>query len=147
MSRQTGHLSNDCLDVWDGAMTRNPVEIVNQFVDEFVAGWPNRDTARLARFFAPDAVYHNVPLDPVHGRTAILETISGFMDMGGAVAVEMVHLLCDGSIVMTERVDHFITAEARIALPVAGIFEVHDGVITAWRDYFDMNQFTSQTKQ
>ena len=31
-----------------------------------------------------------------------------------------------------------------IALPVAGFFEVHDGKITAWRDYFDMGQFTSQ---
>ena len=25
-----------------------------------------------------------------------------------------------------------------------GAFEVNDGKITAWRDYFDMNQFTSQ---
>ena len=25
-----------------------------------------------------------------------------------------------------------------------GFFEVHDGKITAWRDYFDMGQFTSQ---
>jgi limonene-1,2-epoxide hydrolase len=30
-------------------------------------------------------------------------------------------------------------------LPVMGVFEVNnDGKITAWRDYFDMNQFTSQ---
>jgi limonene-1,2-epoxide hydrolase len=25
-----------------------------------------------------------------------------------------------------------------------GTFEVDDGKITAWRDYFDMNQFMSQ---
>jgi limonene-1,2-epoxide hydrolase len=25
-----------------------------------------------------------------------------------------------------------------VELPVMGIFEVHDGKITAWRDYFDM---------
>jgi limonene-1,2-epoxide hydrolase len=25
-----------------------------------------------------------------------------------------------------------------------GIFEVHDGAITAWRDYFDANEFSSQ---
>jgi limonene-1,2-epoxide hydrolase len=25
-----------------------------------------------------------------------------------------------------------------------GICEVHDGVITAWRDYFDLDHFTSQ---
>ncbi|HWM52333.1 MAG TPA: limonene-1,2-epoxide hydrolase family protein, partial [Thermoplasmata archaeon] len=27
-------------------------------------------------------------------------------------------------------------------LPVMGTFEVSDGKIRAWRDYFDMNQFT-----
>jgi len=32
-----------------------------------------------------------------------------------------------------------------IALPVMGTFEVNaDGKISAWRDYFDMNQFLSQ---
>jgi limonene-1,2-epoxide hydrolase len=28
-------------------------------------------------------------------------------------------------------------------LIVMGTFEVSDGKITAWRDYFDLNQFTS----
>ena len=31
-----------------------------------------------------------------------------------------------------------------IALPVMGTFDVVDGKIAAWRDYFDMNQFMSQ---
>jgi limonene-1,2-epoxide hydrolase len=31
-----------------------------------------------------------------------------------------------------------------ISLPVMGTFEVVDGKIAAWRDYFDMNQFMSQ---
>jgi limonene-1,2-epoxide hydrolase len=31
-----------------------------------------------------------------------------------------------------------------VALPVSGTFEVRDGRIVAWRDYFDMNQFLSQ---
>jgi len=29
-------------------------------------------------------------------------------------------------------------------LQVMGTFEVHGGKISAWRDYFDMNQFTSR---
>jgi hypothetical protein len=29
-------------------------------------------------------------------------------------------------------------------LPVMGTFEVRDGKISAWRDYFDMNQFTTR---
>ena len=46
--------------------------------------------------------------------------------------------------VMTERVDVFTFVNGRIALPVSGTFEVRDGKIVAWRDYFDMNQFVSQ---
>jgi limonene-1,2-epoxide hydrolase len=29
-----------------------------------------------------------------------------------------------------------------VALPVMGVFEVHDGRIAAWRDYFDMAAIT-----
>ena len=45
---------------------------------------------------------------------------------------------------MTERVDHFKLPNKSFALPVMGTFEVSDGKIKAWRDYFDMNQFTSR---
>ena len=31
-----------------------------------------------------------------------------------------------------------------VELPVMGTFEVADDRITAWRDYFDMNQFQTQ---
>jgi len=31
-----------------------------------------------------------------------------------------------------------------VSLPVSGTFEVREGKITAWRDYFDMNQFVKQ---
>ena len=37
-----------------------------------------------------------------------------------------------------------ITGDRSIELPVMGTFEVVDGRIAAWRDYFDLNQFMSQ---
>ena len=45
---------------------------------------------------------------------------------------------------MTERVDVFKLPEKSFELAVMGIFEVSNGKISAWRDYFDMNQFTSR---
>lgn len=43
---------------------------------------------------------------------------------------------------MTEHIDHFIHPEGTaVSLPVMGIFEVHEGQIIAWRDYF--SQFAS----
>jgi limonene-1,2-epoxide hydrolase len=32
-----------------------------------------------------------------------------------------------------------------IALPVAGVFEIRNGKIAAWRDYFDMQTWLKQT--
>jgi limonene-1,2-epoxide hydrolase len=48
------------------------------------------------------------------------------------------------SIVMTERVDYWKSDDRSIPVRILGISEVHDGVITAWRDYFDGNEFMSQ---
>ena len=45
---------------------------------------------------------------------------------------------------MTERVDVFSLPGKTFELPVMGAFEVSDGKINAWRDYFDINQFTSR---
>jgi limonene-1,2-epoxide hydrolase len=62
------------------------------------------------------------------------------------VGVDLVHVVAEGAIVMTERVDHVIRTERTISLPVMGTFVVSDGAITAWRDYFDLNQFSSQMR-
>jgi limonene-1,2-epoxide hydrolase len=45
---------------------------------------------------------------------------------------------------MTERVDVFMLPGRSFELPVMGTFEISDGKIKAWRDYFDINQFTTR---
>lgn len=118
---------------------RTPVETVRDFIAAFIAAWPEGDAARLGSFFREDAVYHNVPMEAVQGREAIVATFADFMKMGGQVGVDVIHMVADGPIVMTERVDHFIGAGTSISLPLMGIIEVHDGAITAWRDYFELS--------
>lgn len=122
-----------------------PAEVVEAFIDAFIEAWPRGDAACLAAFFAPEAVYHNVPLEPAIGRNAIEDTFARFMAMGGTVGVELRHLLSDDRIVMTERVDQFVSDDRTIALPMMGICEVQDGLIVAWRDYFDLNQLGAQS--
>ena len=56
----------------------------------------------------------------------------------------MVNIVANGDTVLTERVDVFQLPNAVIELPVMGTFEVRDGKIAAWRDYFDLNQYMSQ---
>jgi limonene-1,2-epoxide hydrolase len=122
-----------------------PVETVQDFMATFMKAWPIADTTVLGSFFNDDAVYRNGPLEPVNGRAAIESTLAQFMTIGGQVDVDIVHMVAKGPIVMTERVDRLTRADGTTAsLPMMGVIEVHDGLIAAWRDYFDLGQFTSQ---
>jgi len=46
--------------------------------------------------------------------------------------------------VLTERTDRFLIKGKWVEVPVMGAFELRDGKITAWRDYFDVNQVINQ---
>jgi len=113
-------------------------------VREFCDTWARGDLDAIMAFFADDAVYHNIPVAPVTGVDVIRQTIAGFTTGVDKVAFEVKHLVADGDVVLTERVDVFEFPNGRIALPVSGTFELRDGKIAAWRDYFDMQQFLSQ---
>ncbi len=123
----------------------SPIEVVRRFC----AAWSdNIGAAELAAFFADDAVYHNIPLAPVTGREAIANTFVSFIRPGApgieSIEFRVINIAANGPVVMTERVDVFKLPGKSFAMQVMGTFEVRDGKITAWRDYFDMNQFTTR---
>jgi limonene-1,2-epoxide hydrolase len=113
-------------------------------VRRFCAAWGDGDLDEIVEFFTDDAVYHNIPLAPVTGKDAIRTTIAGFTQGVEKIEFRVDHIAGDGRVVMTERVDVFSLPGKTVSLPVMGAFEVRAGRIAAWRDYFDMNQFTSQ---
>ena len=49
-----------------------------------------------------------------------------------------------GDLVLNERTDRFGKGDQWADLPVAGVFEVHDGKITLWRDYFDLTTMMTE---
>jgi limonene-1,2-epoxide hydrolase len=120
-----------------------PEATVTAFVAAFIRAWPSGDGSGLGRFFSEHAVYVNGPLAPVRGRTAVVASLTQMMAMGGEVDVEVVQLIAGGPIVMTERIDYWRTDSASASLRVAGVFDVREGAITAWRDYFDGNEFAA----
>jgi limonene-1,2-epoxide hydrolase len=114
-------------------------------VRKFCQAVERADVKELASFFTDDAVYHNIPIAPVTGRAAIEATLAQFITPGTRVEFELKGVAARGPLVLTERVDRFEMSGKRIEIPVMGAFEVTpDGKISAWRDYFDMQQFTSQ---
>ena len=123
----------------------SPIEVVRRFCDAWSEGMEADD---LAAFFTDDAVYHNIPLAPVRGREAIANNFATFIRPGPPgvenLDLRIINIAADGPVVMTERVDVFKLPGKSFEVPVMGTFEVTDGKISAWRDYFDMNQVTSR---
>ena len=116
------------------------VSIVQAFCD----AWAGGDLDTIVDYFTDDAVYHNIPVAPVTGKEAIRQTIAGFTTGVKQVSFRVIQIAAADDIVLTERVDVFDFGTKTIELPVSGTFELRDGKIAAWRDYFDMNMFVSQ---
>lgn len=86
---------------------------------------------------ADDCTYHNVPTGTVQGQEAMRRALEP-MFAGGPVTFETTQQICVGNVVMNERIDTFTTGGTTVVLPVAGVFEVTDGKISLWRDYWDL---------
>ena len=113
---------------------------------DFCAAWEKLDLDALMAFFTDDVVYHNIPLQPVEGRDNVRGTIEGFLSQSAATNWEVRSIAHNGDTVLTERVDRFETKDGKlIELPVMGAFELRDGRIAHWRDYFDLQTWLKQS--
>jgi limonene-1,2-epoxide hydrolase len=114
-------------------------------VREFCSAVRSKGPKELVGYFSEDAVYHNIPMEPVQGRSAIEATLGQFMSSEGGAEFEILALASAGNKVLTERIDRLTMAGKRIEIPVMGTFEVNAaGKISAWRDYFDLQQVMKQ---
>jgi limonene-1,2-epoxide hydrolase len=116
-----------------------------KLVRDFIAKWEARDIDGILAAFSDDPFYHNMPMAPLTSKDAIRKFIEPFLTP--ATGVEWtVHFIAEDpkGVVMTERTDAFMFGDKRIALPVMGTFELKDGKISKWRDYFDLREFENQ---
>ena len=106
--------------------------------------WPELSLDDWRALFAAKAVYRNIPMP---GDTIGPDAIHAFLR--GALAVydvkcDTLSVVADERRVAVERLEHFSARDGgrSFDLPVLGVFEFENGVITAWRDYFDLKTFT-----
>jgi limonene-1,2-epoxide hydrolase len=102
----------------------------------------DRDWPRIASFFGPESIYYDVPTGPasaargprdIETRLRLgLDGLAGY-DHGAATVI------AEGPIVVTEHAEHWTWSSGEeVTLPFTSIQHVHDGVITLWRDYWDL---------
>jgi limonene-1,2-epoxide hydrolase len=113
----------------------------DQVVRSFVAAWERADVDELLGYFTEDAIWHPMPMQPAEGKPALRKAISEWLDGAAQLGVEIHLQISDGNTVIHERTDRFSLAGQQHASPVCGVFELVDGRIRAWREYFDMSPF------
>jgi limonene-1,2-epoxide hydrolase len=114
-----------------------------EVVRSFIRAWNANDMTAVVAHLHQDVLYHNVPVEPIRGREGVRAYLAS---KGGFDWVDwkLLALAETGSRVLTERLDEFGIGGRDISLPVMGIFEVEDGLIRLWRDYFDLGTYRRQ---
>jgi limonene-1,2-epoxide hydrolase len=97
----------------------------------------------LIEYFTDDAVYHNIPLPPLEGREQIYSFLKGLPQRYRGLRIETLKQMSAGNLVMNERIDYFDLPDKTVALPIAGVFELENGKIKRWREYFDLGTLRS----
>lgn len=119
----------------------NPGEVVSAFIAAIEA----KDLDTALAFVTEDVSYENVPMSPLSGKSTVGAVLESFLASAAAVEWAVSRQVESGNVVVNERVDRFQIGNGWLELPVAGFFEVTaDGLISLWRDYFDMASYISQ---
>ena len=115
-----------------------------KLVTDFCQAWSSKNTDKVLSYLTEDCFYHNIPMEPYVGPGAIRKFVEPFLRGADSVQFDILHTTSAGNVVMNERVDHFVMGEKKLSLPVAGVFEIQNGKIASWRDYFDLDTFNRQ---
>ncbi len=115
-----------------------PTQVVERFLDLL----RTEDIDGAAELLAQDVEYVNEGLPTVHGRERVRRLLRATLGLDGAGFEVYLHTIsANGSSVLTERTDVMKFGRLRIQFWVCGRFDVHDGQIVLWRDYFDQVNF------
>lgn len=109
-------------------------------VNQFLAALHHKQTDAALQMVTEDIFYHNIPMEPLSGKAAVKAFLEKESDLD-VLDLRTLHSAENGNVVMNERVDSFGLNGRVLDLPVMGVFELENGRIKAWRDYFDLNTF------
>ena len=123
------------------AASRSPTDVVR----EFLKAMEPLDYETALGFVAATCEYTNPPpIGTVHGPTGMRAVLVPFFSPTLENEFRVLRETAAGPVVIFERLDRHRLHDKWVELPVTGVFEVHDGLITYWRDYFDAATIMSQ---
>jgi limonene-1,2-epoxide hydrolase len=125
----------------DRSTTTDPARVV----ETFLYALRDKDFDAADATLDDDLVYQNVGLPTIHGRQRTMKFMRRLDRPNGGFDVKIHRIATEGSAVLTERTDVITFGSFSAHFWVCGVFEVRDGRITLWRDYFDFYDFIKGT--
>ena len=113
-----------------------------QTIKDFIAAWSNLDSDELVGYFSEDGIYYNMPTQPVQGKEQLKQFIGSFISNWTKTNWDTLNIIGEGDVVIAERLDRTEVGDIKVDLPCCGVFEMEEGKIKVWRDYFDMGTYT-----
>lgn len=107
-------------------------------VQAFLAAAERKDFDAAMHYVTETCEYTNLPMGTVHGPAGIRQVLEPFFGPIKENQFRLLRVAADGHLVFVERLDRHHSEHGWWELPVTGVFEVHDGKISVWREYFDM---------
>jgi limonene-1,2-epoxide hydrolase len=114
--------------------TFSPMDTVLAFLRAMMA----KDYEAGLTMVADGCEYTNIPMSTVQGPEGVRAVLEPFFAPTIRNEFSVRHAAAAGPLVFLERLDRHLLPKGWVELPVTGVFEVHDGKITLWRDYFDL---------
>jgi len=109
-------------------------------VETFLYAMQDEDFDTVEAAMADNIVWQNVGLPTIRGRDRIMKMFRRGEGRFG-FEVKIHRIAAEGDTVLTERTDALVIGPVRLQFWVCGVFEVHAGRVTLWRDYFNFFDF------
>ncbi|GGR50624.1 limonene-1,2-epoxide hydrolase [Nocardioides luteus] len=114
-----------------------------QIVEQFLAALEAGQIDAALELCAEDVTYQNVPLPPARGLGEVGHQLRLMQKYTTGFEARLVNIAANGPVVLTERIDVLSRGAVSAEFWVCGTFEVREGKIVLWRDYFDWTTFVA----
>lgn len=121
------------------------MNIEEKVVREFLTAWKTGDVRETwQHYLSDDVVWQNTGLPDCNGIAECMPILDLFLKSGTVnVDVDLHHIASDGATVLVERTDNCLDSSGAVVLSAncMATFEVSDGKITRFSDYYDLKPF------
>jgi limonene-1,2-epoxide hydrolase len=118
-----------------------PTLVVERLLELLRSG----DVDGAVELMATDVQYTNVGLPTIRGRERVRRAFQATLGRGIRFDVHVHAISANGPTVLTERTDVLKLGRLHVQFWVCGRFDVRDGQIVVWRDYFDQAAIAAAT--